>query len=329
GGDGGLPLTFGSAVAFVDAIETAVADVADGAVIGIPEPDPDGPRSSGDVAILARRELEGFTQHATSATASEGDQEGTSVSVSAGVAVGFVEQAATARIGTGTVIEADRFGLAAELTVAPNAEWGVDDGFGGIGDFAGGEGDTANLTTYASAALDGSDTLAVSGALSFLDLESRAEAIVADGARIATGESTPWSTTFDGEARDWDASLAIGAAADVRTVELAGNASSSGTAGIGGGVAWSDRETVAAARFGQDVDLDAAGDVAIGAARRDDLIVLAPVSGTGAGPDSTFSLNAAVAYARLRGTTDARLGYGTSVTAGGAVLLDAETAFTG
>src|SRR5690606_18010085 len=56
---------------------------------------------------------------------------------------------------------------------------------------------------------------------------------------------------------------------------------------------------------------------------------LAPVSGTGAGPDSTFSLNAAVAYARLRGTTDARLGYGTSVTAGGAVLLDAETAFTG
>src|SRR5690606_24788756 len=139
GGDGGLPLKFGSAVAFVDAVETAVAEVADGAVIGVPEPNPDAPRSAGDVAILARRELEGFTQRATSATASEGDQEGTTVSVSAGVAVGFVEQAASARIGDGAVIEADRLGLAAELVVAPRAEWGVDDGFTGIGDFVGGE----------------------------------------------------------------------------------------------------------------------------------------------------------------------------------------------
>src|SRR5690606_7842259 len=247
----------------------------------------------------------------------------------AGVAGGVVEQAASARIGDGAVIEADRLGLAAELVVAPRAEWGVDDGFTGIGDFVGGEGDTDSLTSYASAALDGSDTVAVSGALSFLDLESRAEAIVADRARIATGESTPWSTTFDGEARDWDASLAIGAAADVRTVELAGNASGSGTVGIGGGVAWSDRETVAAARVGQDVDLDAAGGVTIGAVRRDDLVVLTPASGTGAGADSTFSLNAAVAYARLRGTTDARLGNGTSVTASGDLVLEAETAFAG
>src|SRR5690606_2080781 len=73
----------------------------------------------------------------------------------------------------------------------------------------------------------------------------------------------------------------------------------------------------------------AAGRVAIAAARRDDLIVLTPVSGTGAGADSTFSLNAAVAYGRLRGTTDARVGYGTSVVAGGEVDVTAETAVAG
>lgn len=330
GSDGGLPLKIGSAVAYVDARETAVAEVAEATAINTPDPDPVG--AAGDVTVIARRELDGFRNHASSAAVSEGasDEGGTSVSISAAVALGFVDHAATARIGDGAAIHASRLGLAADLHLGPNAAWGEDDGFTGIGDFGGDGGDTDSLNSYASASIDGSDTAAISGAVAYLDLDSRASATVGDGVVIGVDDSDDWSTAFGGEddpVVEWGGALSIHAAADVRTVDLAGNASGSGKVGIGGAVAWIDRSTTVEALVGHDSALDSAGDVHIDARRRDEFIVLAPVSGTGAGEDSVASLNAAVAYGRFRGVTGAGLGYGTSVIAGGDFSLLADTHF--
>lgn len=334
GEDGGLPLRIGSAVAFLDANETAVAEVADATAINMPVPVPGPASPAGDVTIIARRELDGFRNHASSGTASEGEQDGSSVSISAALALGFVEHGASARIGDGARIRASRLGLAADLLLQPNAEWGEGEGFDDIDDFSGDSGDTGSLTSYASAAIDGADTVAISGAVTYLDLDSHASAIVGNRAVLVIDEADgDWSTALgkgeDDPVIDWDGALSIRAAADVRTVDLAGNAMGSGELGIGGAVAWIERRTTAEARVGHDSELQAGGDVRIAAQRRDDFIVLAPVSGTGAGEDSIVSLNAAVAYGRFRGLTEATLGHGVVVSAGGDFSLFADTRFQG
>ncbi len=333
GSDGGLPLKIGSAVAFLEADETATAEVTEGSSIN-PLPDTDPAPAAGDVTIIARRELGGFTNHATSGTVSEGKDNGSSVSISAAVALAFIGHSATARIGDGADIAAGRLGVAADVLVHPHAEWGEDDGFGSIDDFGGDDADTGNLNSYASASLEGgSDTVSISGAVAYLNLDSRASAGVGNQVTLRTGDADgDWSTALgDGDDAPeiaWDGSLSIQAGADVRTVDLAGGASESGKVGIGGAVAWIDRSTTAEAVVGYDGVLESAGDVRVAAQRRDDFIVLAPVSGKGAGEDSTVSLNAAVAYGRLRGLTLAELGNGTTVDADGAFSLLADTAFT-
>ncbi|MCH8499165.1 MAG: leukotoxin LktA family filamentous adhesin [Marinobacter sp.] len=335
GSDGGLGLKIGAAVAYLDARETATAELKPATRIN-PLPDGGGSSASaGDVAIVSRRELEGLRNHAVSGAESQGDDgEGGVFSLSAGVAVGFIEHDARALVGDDSVIRAHRLGLSADVLLTPNGAWG-EEGFAGIDDLGGEDFDNDQLTSYASAGLTaGSDTVAVSGALSYLSLESTAQARLGERADVQlSGVNADWSTTLgsdeDAPEVSWDGTLAVLAGADVRTVDVAGNRSESGTVGIGGGVAWTDRRTTASAVVDYDAQLITEGDVRLAASRHDQLVVLTPVSGKGAGEDSVFSLNAAVAYGRLAGTTEAVLAHGAGLTTPGDLSLAADSVFVG
>ncbi|WP_422126680.1 leukotoxin LktA family filamentous adhesin [Thioalkalivibrio sulfidiphilus] len=332
GDDGGLPIKFGSAVAINLASETADARIGNGVSV----------QADGDAVVFARRELHELETRAVSAATSSADggdsgagDSGVAVSISAGVAVGIIDQHARAIVGdrddaTGAVnadgvqISAARLGVGAELLVPARDEQAP-----GLDDFMGeSDPDTGALNGHASATLSGSgDTVSLAGAVNYLDLSSAAEARIGSGAILtlaADGDPDGWSASLAGEElAAFAAVLDVAVLARVETITVAGNQAETGKVGIGGAFNWVQQDTRVLAEVLAD-QVSAGGvdaDLRVAAERRDLMVVLTPVTGEAG---ETVGIGAGVALGMLHGETTARLEPGTELDITGAARVAAQ-----
>lgn len=333
GGNGGLALDIGAAVAYTDARDSASTTLGGNTQL-LPPAGPLGP--GGQVAIVSRRQLDNLSTRARSGTEATGpDGDDGANSINAAVSYARLDQIARTEIVDGARIEAGRIGVGAEVDLPARVAWGDEDnedGPGGLDDIAGADSDDLDdwLTSEASTSSETGGTVNIAGAVNLLDLTATAEALVGTGddptdvtTLHAVGDGGDWETELGGDTTwHWDDAVAVAARSRVETVDVAGQAAAAGTVGVGGGVNWHLRESTARARLAGSADISAdTGGVSVSADRRDRAIVLTPIAGESDG--GAVGLGASVAYARIDGTSQAQLDEGAMVAAGGALAVTA------
>lgn len=315
GQGGGLPLKAGGAIAFLRSREDADLVTEDATLFTGDLGDPLSENATvNQLALIARREVGELRNHAVSEVVSKGkgqDENGSSmdVSLSAAIALGFVEGQAKITLGEASQINAEQLGLAAQVDFQPEDSWG-DDGFSKIGDFQPDEDEEAptdKLTQYAGSEVEGSGSgVDISGSVSYLNLDNNAEVEIGEEVHLQAqfaDEDQDWETEIkrgDFE-HSWSSALAVQSLAAAKSVELAGTSSKTGKVGLGGAVNWSQRSSHSSIEVAADARLHSASDLLLAAQRDDRQVVLTPFVGEGAGDDALATLGAAVAYGYLEG----------------------------
>lgn len=290
-------LRAGMGASLIDASQQAHASIADGTAV----------KAAGDVVVNGNVTSAGTSNSASTETKS-GDDNSATLSASVAVAVGLVDNDASATIGSNANIGGAHIGVGSDVSVpwdlssvtdfsnVPSALQSIYDALKANG---------APLTTSYVNAQSESDKVGVAGSVNFFDMNNASTAWVGNGATlVASGSNAPWASTIalgddpsgeaalDDVALAWDAPLAVQAHTLVQTISDAGNfdlLSFNGTKGagtdataVGGAVNIVDYANTTLAGIGAGADVRATG-VGVNADSTEQLVSITPSAGRGAG----------------------------------------------
>ncbi|MCU4179932.1 leukotoxin LktA family filamentous adhesin [Bosea sp. BH3] len=306
-GSSSVPAKVGSAIAVANSSLSASATITADAGSAAPSI-----FAENDVVVVARQRDFGVRVVADSSTNSASKDPtaanpSADISLSFGIGVGDFKHYATASIGSGVSIDAERIGVAALNEMPISNTW---ENWGGLGETLthvnGNMGIVADiLTSYANASGQASQ-LGLAGAINYFRVDNESSAYVASGARLKQADYTgAWSTNLDyGYEQQWDKAVHIDADTVTHSIDIGGNfAFTGGTGGSGSAVGGSmlnigrSSNTVAAVAAG--VTIEATG-VAVTAVTSDKMFVIATTSGNSAG---TIGFNGIVSIAGMSNRT--------------------------
>ncbi|MEO1205464.1 MAG: leukotoxin LktA family filamentous adhesin [Pseudomonadota bacterium] len=346
------------AIAISDSDAAAIADISADATKAAPTVN-----ASGNVAVFTRVEQRGLRNTAVSAIVSEkknptaGNPSAT-VAVSTALSVSDFGNTSRAFVGEDVAIQGANVGVGA-VTVVPVTQFptvwvGTEQVLDNLKTvLVNNKGNERDLfTSYASATSQGT-TAALAGSVNVFDLTHDTTAWVASGASIiqtggTAGASTDWSQSGISYLRDgkdyvsdlggqtWAAPVSITADSLIESVSLGGNfnwLAGAGTAGQPAGtgqpkavgaalnLVTTTGQTLAGVSDDATITSDDAIDVQ--ATTTDNVIALAPTSGTGAG----IGGNGITSVATVDNTTQAAVSSGAALSAPGIVLMANQSLF--
>ncbi|HEY5796434.1 MAG TPA: leukotoxin LktA family filamentous adhesin [Bosea sp. (in: a-proteobacteria)] len=306
-GSSSVPAKVGSAIAVANSSLSASATIAADAGASAPSI-----YAAGDVVVAARQRdfaVRVIADSSTNSTSKDptAANPSTPISVSFGIGVGEFKHKATASIGSGVFIDAQRIGVAALNEMPISNTW---ENWSGLGETLshvnGNMGAVADImTSYANASGQASQ-LGLAGAINYFRVDSESSAYVASGVRLKqAGYTGAWSTHLDyGYEQEWDKAVHIDADTVTHSIDVGGNfAFLGGTTGGGSAAGGSmlnigrSSNTVAAVAAGATIE---ATGVAVTAVTSDKMFVIATTSGESAG---TIGLNGIVSLSGLSNRT--------------------------
>ncbi|MHB1566868.1 MAG: leukotoxin LktA family filamentous adhesin [Acidiferrobacter sp.] len=339
-----VPFKVAGAMAFTTSSITADATIgADPTVTAAAAPVVD---SSGTVNVVANTTTTGVRNNASAAVNSETTESAgtatnpaSSVSIAAGIAIGFFANTAHATIGNGTTINATHIGVGSVASLPISVTWWPSTWTSPsallsniLGKANGTLGAYTQAITSGALATSQSTKAQVAGAIDWFQTNNSSLAFIGDGATLtASGDAGTWKTTgYSATANaltwNWNNTVAVEASGIAQSIDAGGNVgltffgTQGGSQASAGGAfqgVWYQDSTVAG--IGNATVDVANGGVDVNAGSQDTVIALLPSAGSGSG----IGLSGAISFINLDETTHASVSNGARLTVGGDLSVNA------
>ncbi|SEO80581.1 haemagglutination activity domain-containing protein [Aquisalimonas asiatica] len=320
------------ALAIADSSQTSDASIAEGAEI----------RADGDVTVLARVSDSGIRNSAQSAVAAATKKGNADFTTSAAVNWADHHHGATATVGDGAVIRAERLGVGSEVDIPLNLSdelqnvldaedvftsmdtfWDITDVFSWFKDLYDARDLAGHLFNSTANSTGTAEDVGLAGSVNVFNADQASTAWVGDGADVrVTAADEGWTTDLgDDNTWEWSGPLAVDARKRITSINVAGNfgwlkffgtgdtKKEDGTA-LGGAFNWTQYTGDTVAGIGDGAVIDAEG-VSVEADAFHQIVSLAP----SAGKSDQAALNGTFTISRMDTGTRASVAASADVTA--------------